>query len=233
MTTPSRTALSLALDEWISAAEHQGVWIYSAAGRIHLSPREARDAVGRNIELRDAVWREAIFAAQQEEHGDLALLFALWLAQPWIGRAGAFIGSRVRADPEDLEAEMTTAFLEELPCTNPDLPGAGDRLLQWTARKAWAAARASVREIPTSDTSTYPEQVNFEAAWELSISPPPRPNGLSAPIRFTGTSKQAEGERLGMLAHHLGLADIVYRARRPSEVRPIGNVFLRGVGAAK
>ncbi|WP_459801990.1 hypothetical protein [Herbidospora sp. RD11066] len=187
----------------------------------------------RNIELRDAVWREAIFAAQQEEHGDLALLFALWLAQPWISRVVAFIGSRIRADPEDVEAEMTTALLEELPNTNPDLPGAGDRLLQWTARKAWASARAGVREIPVPDTSAYPEQVHFDAAWELSISPPPRTDGLSAPIRFTGTSRQAEGERLGMLAHHFGLADIVYRARRPTEGDPIGNVFLRKVGAAK
>jgi hypothetical protein len=143
----------------------------------------------------------------------------------------------LRVDYEDVEAEMVTSFLEGLTTADAGLQGAGERLLKFAANRAWSAARRPIGETPSEDPSRLvaPDDRDLfsRVRWEVEISPPPREQGLSAPLRLTGSRAQIEGERLGMLAHEFGLSDVVYRARRPSEGRPIGTLSLPPLGAGR
>ncbi|MDP9844049.1 hypothetical protein [Streptosporangium lutulentum] len=229
------------IDEWIVSGEHPGLSVNSGTGRVRLTVNQARDAVrgvGGDTGLRDAVWREAILEAQRDAPGDeMGRLFAVWLAEPWMRRALSLISTRLRVSHEDLEAEMVTSFLEGLTAANVELPGVGKRLLKSAANRTWSAARSGAREIATEDPSVFAQLDDLDLfprdGWELEIAPPAREDGLSAAIRFAASPAQVEGERLGTLAHRLGLMDIVYRARRPAEGRPIGTLSLRPVGAAR
>lgn len=229
------------IDKRIVSGGHPGLSVGTGTGRVRLSVDQARDAVrgvGGDTSLRDAVWREAILAAQRKVPEDeMGRLFAVWLAEPWMRRVLSMISTRLRVSHEDLEAEMVTSFLEGLTTTDAELPGAGEGLLKYAASRAWSEARSGAREIATENPSVFAQPDDLDLfprdGWELEISPPASENGLSAPIRFISSPAQVEGERLGTLAHRLGLMDIVYRARRPDEGRPIGTLSLRPVGAAR
>ncbi|GAA3673193.1 hypothetical protein GCM10022224_041820 [Nonomuraea antimicrobica] len=233
-----RSDLFQRIDERIASGEHAGLSI--EFGKVHLTPYQARDAVrglAGDTTLRDMVWREAILAAQREEPGDdMARLFAVWLGEPWMRRAISMVSAWIRVSHEDLEAEMVTSFLEGLTSADAESPGASDKLLKSAANRTCSAVRSGRREILLEDPAILipPDDLDLftRDRWELEITPPGRADGLSAPIRFTASPTQIEGERLGMLAHRLGLQDIVYRARRPPEGRPIGALSLRRVGAA-
>jgi hypothetical protein len=233
-----RSDLFRRIDERIASSEHASLSI--KFGTVHLTAYQARDAVrgvGGDTTLRDMVWREAILAAQREKPGDdMARLFAVWLGEPWIRRALSMISAWIRVSHEDLEAEMVASFLEGLTSADAESPGVSDKLLKSAANRACSAARSGTREILLQDPTVLmpPDNLNLftRDGWELEITPPGRADGLSASIRFTASPTQIEGERLGALAHRLGLQDIVYRARRPPEGRPIGALSLRPVGAA-
>ncbi|WP_329082192.1 hypothetical protein [Streptosporangium sp. NBC_01469] len=241
MALSSWGALLHTIDKRIVSGGHPGLSVDSGTGRVQLTADQARDAVrgvGGDTSLRDAVWREAILAARRDAPGDeTGRLFAVWLAEPWMRRVLSMISTRLRVSHEDLEAEMVTSFLEGLTTADAELPGAGERLLKYAASRAWSEARSGAREIATEDPSVFvrPDDLDLspQDGWELEISPPAREGGLPASIRFTASPAQVEGERLGTLAHRLGLMDIVYRARRPDEGRPIGTLSLRPVGAAR
>ncbi|MFC7642337.1 hypothetical protein ACFQX6_16305 [Streptosporangium lutulentum] len=232
--------LSRMIDEWIVSGEHPGLSVNSGTGRVRLTVNQARDAVrgvGGDTGLRDAVWREAILEAQRDAPGDeMGRLFAVWLAEPWMRRALSDLHSAARKS-RGSRSRNGHLFLEGLTAANVELPGVGKRLLKSAANRTWSAARSGAREIATEDPSVFAQLDDLDLfprdGWELEIAPPAREDGLSAAIRFAASPAQVEGERLGTLAHRLGLMDIVYRARRPAEGRPIGTLSLRPVGAAR
>ncbi|MBA9003026.1 hypothetical protein [Thermomonospora cellulosilytica] len=216
---------------------HPGLPVDTGSDTILLSPGEAREAV-RGSGPREAVWRSAILAAQRgEPDEETSGLFALWLAQSWMSRTLSMITGRLFEDYEDIEAEFITAFLENLRTADPSRPDAGETLLKAASKSAWCLARAHARERPTGDPSVLIAldelDLYSEGGWELEFTPPPRPDRLSASLRFVATPAQLEGERLGTLAHRMGLADVVLRARRPSDDLPAGTLNLRPAGAAR
>ncbi|WP_433327408.1 hypothetical protein [Spirillospora sp. CA-294931] len=215
--------------------QHPGVQIQFEGQWIRLDATQAREAVrGRQGEApyRGAVWSAVIRLAQLG--GEKDQLFAVWLAEPWINRVIQRISLQCPVSGEDLEAEMVTCVLEGLPTADPDDLEAGERVLKSAASRAWKLAMASSRERATAN----PHEVDHSrqhmlvgpfgsGSWELEIQPPSHEKGLSAPIRFTASTPQIEGERLGALAHRLGLADVVRQARRPGPGRPIGRLTVR------
>ncbi|QFG24675.1 hypothetical protein [Actinomadura sp. WMMB 499] len=167
---------------------------------------------------------------------DLAQYFALWLGQPWFVRTIAFVTARLHVDPADVEAALVASFLEELPNSDPDAPGAGEMLLRRASRRVWPEASCGLRDVAVADIDEVARLADLDAVpgegWELEIDPPAGAAGLRAPIRIT-SRRQAEGERVGMLAQDLGLGEIVHRARRLGEGRPVGRLSLRRIGAAR
>lgn len=234
-------ALSRIVNERIESGAHDGLLIDTGNGLVRLTARQARDAVcvsGRDTTLRDAIWREAIHAAQREgPTNETGRLFALWLAEPWMRRTLSMISIRLRVSPEDLEAEMATTLLEGLTTIDADLPGAGEKVLKSVSSRAWSEARSGSRETPVKDLFVFapPKGLNrFPGGrWESKTAPPGHIGERSAPIRLAATPSQIEGVRLGVLAQRLGLTDILDCARRPTKRRLIGTLSLRSTGAPR
>ncbi|WP_019634770.1 hypothetical protein [Actinomadura atramentaria] len=221
------------------AQTHPGVWIDEGGGARHLEPDEARAEVrgdGPSAPLRHLVWRAAIGAAlSRQPDCDLANYFVLWLGEPWIRRAVAFIVSRLHVEVEEAEAEMVACFVDELSRSDPTDHDAGEKLLRAASRRTWREFRRGNREFAFRDMAAFAmkdQLVNNDDGWELEINPPPASRGLRAPIRIKNR-KQAEGELVGMIARDFGLEEIVYRARRLYEGRAVGRLSIRRIGAAR
>lgn len=128
---------------------------------------------------------------------------------------------------------------------DPWAPEVGRQLLRPAINRVWAFAKARIRERPVADIAALaaahlaveaPAQSpvsDWQDGWELWVSPPARSDGLSATVRFSVASERLSSFRLGELAGHLGLGEIVYRARRPSEGSRIGTLSLRPVGGRR
>ncbi|MCX5376782.1 hypothetical protein [Streptomyces sp. NBC_00091] len=232
LTSPAREPVTLAV---------------SVAGSVLLlTPAAARELLytpASDEELRSAVWRQAVVAAQEETapDGEPWRLFAVWLTLPHLYRTVWRAASAFGASHADLQAEAVLALLETLAVLDPDQPAPGSTLAKAASRRAWALARQSAKETRVADIAAIAEarlgpepsiaDLVPEHAWELDIDPLPRPDGLCAPLRFTTSPARVEGERLGALAQGLGLRDIVHRARRPGEGTLIGTLSLRPAGA--
>ncbi|WP_283137498.1 hypothetical protein [Rhizohabitans arisaemae] len=217
--------------------QHPGLLVDTSSGLIRLTPQEAKASIRGNRPY-EAVWRAAILAARHgEPDQELSFLFAVWLAEPWMTRVMSMISSRFRESREDLEAEFVTAFLENLHNIDLNRLDASESLLIAASRSTWALACAARRERPVNDSCDLMARDDLESyaesGWELEFIPPPRPDRLSAPLRFVADSTRIEGERLGTLAYRLGLADIVLRARRPLDDAATGHISLRAIGARR
>jgi hypothetical protein len=236
MTSRKRSALFQMIDTRIGA-QHPELLIQTTSGPALFMPADAIEAVTSGT-FREVVWRAAIVAARQDEpDGERSRLFALWLAEPWLKRVLSMISERFQEPQEELEAEFVAAFLENLPTVDVSCFDPGERLLMAASRSVWALARAAARERPVGDPSEHMAcddlDLYSESGWELEFVPPPRPDRLSAPLRFLSESARLEGARLGMLAYRMGLADVVLRARRPSDDTPAGRLMLRKAGAPR
>lgn len=223
---------------------------------VRLTPEQARAALygpQRDLRARDAVWRQAVAAVRDERDAPVgtalradgpAQTFVVWLALPSIQRTAYRVSCQLGLERQDAEAEMMAALLEAAAVEDPEQPGLGSVLLRRMCGRAWTLARQRVRETPVGDAEAvkaaaddaaadHPEDL-AEDQWEVHIAPPPRPDGLSASIRFTVASAvRIEEQRRVSMARRLGLEDIVYRARRPGEGSPIGQLSLRPAGGAR
>ncbi|MFE9422679.1 hypothetical protein ACFYNO_06940 [Kitasatospora sp. NPDC006697] len=218
-------------------------------GMTRLSPVEARGVLydrSGNRRLADQIWRQSVISAQCEgsSAGDRRL-FAIWLALPAVRGTVYRLATRWRIDRRDLESEVLLALLSALEAADTRAPEIGRELLRHAFRQVWNAARARLRERPMADiersaaahlTAESPDPSlvsDWTDGWELQVSPPARPDGLSAVVRFSVSPERLESFRLGALADHLGLREIVYRARRPGEGTRIGTLSLRPRGALR
>jgi hypothetical protein len=223
--------------------------VTTADGLVRLSALAARRALyGRSadLRLREEIWREAVGAAQRDTGAaGPDRLLVLWLALPAMRRTLYRIAIRWPIDRLELESEALLALLEALADVDPQAQEASHPLLHPAINQVWAFARARIREHPVADVAALaavhlaveaPAESpvsDWQDGWELRVSPPARPDGLSATVRFSVTPERLESFRLGELAGHLGLGEIVHRARRPSEGSRIGTLSLRTVGGRR
>ncbi|QHC29960.1 hypothetical protein [Streptomyces sp. HF10] len=218
-------------------------------GPARISALAARRALyGRSADpqLREEIWREAIGAAQRDTDAAGAdRLLALWLALPAMRGTLYRIAIRWPIDRRELESESLFALLGVLADVDLHAQEVGLALLRPAGNQVWAFAQARIRERPVADVAALAAarlavEVPAESpvgdwrdGWELQVSPPARSDGLSATVRFSVSPERLESFRLGELAGHLGLGEIMHRARRPSEGSRIGVLSLRPVGGRR
>ncbi|MFJ4336928.1 hypothetical protein [Streptomyces sp. NPDC088915] len=223
--------------------------VITAEGPTRLSALTARRVLySRSSDpvLREEIWREAVDAAQCDTGaGGSERLLALWLALPAMRRTLHRIAIRWPIDRRELESESLLALLTVLVDVDPRTQEVGRALLRPTINRVWAFARARTRERPVADVGALaaahlsvesPAESpvgDWHDGWELRVSPPARPDGLSATVRFSVAPDRLESFRLGELAGHLGLGEIVHRARRPGEGSRIGTLSLRPAGGRR
>jgi hypothetical protein len=217
--------------------------VATADGPSRVSAMAARRALyGRSADrpFRSEIWRQAIDVARRDTSvAGADRLLAFWLALPAMRRTLYRISVRWPNDRQELESEAMLALVAALADADPQACEAGRALLRPAINQVWSFARARFRERPVADIAAMaaahlavesPVESpahGWQDGWELSVSPPARPDGLSATVRFSVASGRLESFRLGELAGHLGLREVVYRARRPSEGSRIGTLSLR------
>ncbi|MER7842696.1 hypothetical protein ABTZ03_01940 [Kitasatospora sp. NPDC096077] len=219
--------------------------VTTAEGLTRLSTLAARRALyGRSTDsrLREEIWRETVRAAQRDTGtAGPDRLLALWMALPAMRRTLHRIALWWTIDGRELESEALLALLATLANVDPQAQEVGPALLRPAVNRVWAFAQASFRERPVSDIAALAAAhlamespvSDWQNGWELCVSPPARPDGLSATVRFSVAPERLESFRLGELAGHLGLGEIVHRARRPSEGSRIGTLSLHPVGGRR
>lgn len=223
--------------------------VTTAGGPARLSALAARRALyGRSADpqFREEIWREAARAAQRDTAtAGPDRLLALWLALPAMRRTLYRIAMRWTIDRRELESEALLALLAALADVDPQAQEVGRAPLRPAINRVWTFAWASIRERPVADVAALaaahlaveaPAQSpasDWQDGWQLCVSPPARPDGLSATVRFSVAPERLESFRLGELAGHLGLGEIVHRARRPSEGSRIGMLSLHPVGGRR
>lgn len=213
--------------------------------RCFLDAQQMLDALyaqPRDASLGIAVWRYALVRAQNALNGDDRLL-AVWLALPdlrWSVRKAV----RWRKDRREVESEALLALLEAQQDVDVGDPLAGPLYLAAARSRLFRALRlTAARERPTADiaaiaaarnrVSPFDNEDRDETNWEVHVRPRDRADGLSAVLRFTVSPRRLEGARIGALAHRLGLREVVYRARRPSEGEPVGSLSLVRTGSER
>ncbi len=223
--------------------------VTTAEGPTRLSALAARRVLySRSSEprLREEIWRAAVGAAQRDTGAaGSERLLALWLALPAMRCTLYRIAIRWPIDRRELESESLFALLTVLAGLDPRTQEAGAALLRPTINQVWSFARSHTQERPVADIGALAAaRLSAESpakspvgdshdGWELRVSPPARPDGLSATVRFSVAPDRLESFRLGELAGHLGLAEIVHRARRPSEGNRIGTLSLHPAGGRR
>ncbi|MBS2534367.1 hypothetical protein KGQ20_16475 [Catenulispora sp. NF23] len=186
---------------------------------------------------RRALWSPAVRAAQNDQSPTgQHQLAAVWLALPLLRRAAGKIGTYLPVCRADLESELVTAFLASVAEVDTNDPDVSRWLARAVVNQGWRFAAAGSPERTTADIEAIADQRNLiepmpaelmaENLWELHVTGPAQPDRLAATIRFTTSSAHREGYRLGELASHMGLREVVHRARRPSEGEPIGALQL-------
>lgn len=187
--------------------------VTTTEGPIRLSALSARRALyGRSSapRLREEIWRRSVDAAQRDTGAaGSAQLLALWLTLPAMRRNLYRIANRWPIDRRELESESLLALLTTLPEVDPRSQEAGAALLRPAINQVWAFAGARTRERAVADIGAMaaahlsvesPAESpvrDWPAGWELGVSPPSRPDGLSATVRFSVTPDRLESFRLG------------------------------------
>ncbi|MER5766620.1 hypothetical protein [Streptomyces sp. NPDC001985] len=223
---------------------------------LPFSPAEARETLyGPTADpaLKAALWQEVIRAAkaEREPRGPWRLLL-IWLALPRLNSAAYRVCTRLRASRPDIEAEMVLALLETLEKVAPDASDAADVLVRAARNRAWRYARTTRHPIPVGhieriaqnhdhpgagdpgDTDPEPDPGPWD--WEVEVTHAQGPDGgdsadgLRAPLRFSVSATQLEGERLGSLAGRLDLRTVVSKSRRTRKRRRIGTLSVRPGG---
>ncbi|MFC5724451.1 hypothetical protein ACFP1Z_30280 [Streptomyces gamaensis] len=186
-----------------------------AARRITMDP-EADPA------LRDTVWRRLLRLARQDRSQDpdrFWSLAAIWVMLPGLRRTAGRLAHYSRADTQDISSAVLLGALEALHSTDVALPGLADQL--------WRAASKGGRRLTKDATREYPVD-DLETARRLSGAGLDEPSSAAVPVyrgvphswEETGAGVvRREGERLGAVAHRLGLGATVRTARQCTGTR--------------
>ncbi|WP_162890387.1 hypothetical protein [Streptomyces olivoreticuli] len=190
-----------------------------AARRIALDPEE-------DPARRDAIWRRLVQLGQQDRAGDpdrMWSLVAMWMLLPGLRRTVGRLARYSRADTQDICSAVLLGALEALHAADPELPGLGDLLWRAASSGGWRLAKAAVREYPVEDL----ERAGRHRGARLDESADSgKVVHCGVPGSWTETGAdtvQREGERLGAVAHRLGLGATVSATRLCTQARTIGH----------
>ncbi|RYJ19689.1 hypothetical protein CU044_7536 [Streptomyces sp. L-9-10] len=215
----------------------------NGAEPVRLTAAEAYEALyGPDAapQLSAEIWKAVLGTAldQPDPHGTGKLL-VIWLALPRLTRTVRRICDRLRADQSDVEAEMVVALLEEL--TPPDATSRSsvEPLIKAARTRAWAFARAGLRERP----STLVEDIAQDRAlimagetadvpatregWEVQVDRPDGPDGLRAPLRFRVHPEHLRGYAVTDIVHGTGARKTGHGSRKARSRRRVGTVPMR------
>lgn len=147
---------------------------------------------------RDQIWNELVLRSRRTP--EPWRLAAVWMMLPGLKSATYRISRTTRLDIADLRSAVITGFLEALATIDPARENLGSALY-WTAYNAGRAACRPDRHIEPTD------EIDRIAAY-ITETPTPIHRGI---VTATGhshpTPGQLEGERLGSIAHRVGLTD--------------------------
>jgi hypothetical protein len=167
----------------------------------------------------DAIWSQLVrLASEKKEPWDLA---AVWMMVPGLRR----ICRRCRRygaamDASELEAEAVAGFVETLHAADPDRLALGSWLWWTTYRHVQRAMSRAREETPTADIELVGNLSTCGYDLSRVTSPAPRRIGDAVPVVYelgAGGSASLEGERLGALAHRLGLEQVLNLPVGPAE----------------
>ncbi|MFJ5228793.1 hypothetical protein ACIQBJ_02730 [Kitasatospora sp. NPDC088391] len=215
---------------------------------LRLSPSACRTALygqPRDPALRRAIWRQAVSDARSESRDSAGVrsLLVVWLAAPGMNRQVNRLLDLWRLDRSDLESEAVVGVLAALVEADPDAPEIGGRLIGAGIRQMWMYAGRVRKEVPrvnlgrftrarASTLSGVPYRAQAQL-WELCVAPPQRTARSAETPRPADTSHCLEGERLGALAHNVGLPELAFRARRHEGNRRVAILALRPTGGPR
>ncbi|MBD0711616.1 MULTISPECIES: hypothetical protein [unclassified Streptomyces] len=213
-------------------------------GTLTLSIAEAHAALygpDKNEAFGEAVWRAVIRGAREETGPDGPWqLVLVWLALPRLTGMAHRVCARLRVNRADVEGDLALGLMDALRTAERHHPLPIDHLISTAGNQAWRSARAARSFLPSADIELLARSRvrpghdllgNLDGldtpTWEVDLPSVYRRDRLGAPLRFTGSAEQLEGERVGALADRLGLHDVVRRAVRDKRPRRIGTVSLR------
>ncbi|MFJ3195934.1 hypothetical protein ACIQJX_23340 [Streptomyces griseoviridis] len=133
----------------------------------------------------------------------------VWLGLPGLRRTAARIVRSLRAERDDVEAELVTCYLEALADIGPDTSDPGGQVLRSACSRAWTRWRTVRHERVTDDvegSGGSPMDTDARGSWQAQYDPPANRSGLAAGLRFTVPAHRVEGVRIGALAQAWGLA---------------------------
>ncbi|MBD0676641.1 hypothetical protein [Streptomyces sp. CBMA156] len=213
---------------------------------VRLDPAEARAALWEEPEdtgLRGRIWCRAVALAQ---HDTLSTAIGstevtgwvealVWLAAPRLERFVRQSSPRTRADRQDLESELLSAFVEELAEVSPDDPEVGDRLLRAAVRQGRKFTRGSADEYPNEHVVVIADARDARAAdnGRVPASTAAADTGGAVVVPDPGSPAKVEAVRLAELTDHLGLREVVRRTHRPARGSRVGSLSLRAAGTAR
>lgn len=162
---------------------------------------EARDLTRDTtapLEQRDQIWRELVLRSRRTP--EPWRLAAVWMMLPGLKSAAHRISRTARLDITDLRSAVITGFLETLATIDPHRPNIGSALY-WSA---YTAGRATCRPGRHDEPSDEIDRITAH----ITETPTPVHRGI---VTATGHNHpkpaQLEGERLGSIAHRVGLTD--------------------------
>lgn len=150
------------------------------------------------LDQRDQIWRELVLRSRRTP--EPWRLAAVWMMLPGLKSATYRISCTTSLDITDLRSAVITGFLETLATIDPHRPNVGSALY-WSA---YTAGRATCRPERHDEPSDEIDRI----AAHTTATPTPVHRGI---VTATGhnypTPAQLEGERLGSIAHRVGLTD--------------------------
>ncbi|MEU5158594.1 hypothetical protein AB0G74_03135 [Streptomyces sp. NPDC020875] len=168
-----------------------------------------------------ALWGHVVGRARTEPtapHEQRWTLLAVWLLAPRLAATSRKIARRIRAEHADVCSTMLLGLLEALRGPTPDHPAdTAEHLLRAASTTGWRTPRRDPRER----LADHPEDIRGNR----SLDDPETPCRHAGIVEISAPSqalvRRANGERLGALAHHLGLMPRVRAVRRTRRARPL------------
>ncbi|MFI5616199.1 hypothetical protein [Streptomyces sp. NPDC051567] len=168
---------------------------------------------------RTAVWRHIACHLREESSAGNErnwMLIAVWLLAPRLRGAAHSIARRTGAERADVGSALLQGALEGARVIKGDAAADVEQHLMDAAFVAgWRTGRRGPKETPVGE---------WDMVREEGVPQPMTrtPSGIvSVDLMSRTLAQQAQGERLGALAHRLGLVAHVRQVRRTSRSRPL------------
>jgi hypothetical protein len=183
--------------------------------------------------VREGIWRQVVGLVQEQRGGECEppwQLITVWMVIPALRGTASRLFHRFRVDRSDVQSEMLLAFIEAVHSVDPGHPDLGAFLCRKACSGGWRVRQRVSPEAPVEDIDLAVRSLPAADSNDVFPQGHVRSGGLRAQTSNPASPTQVEGERLGALAHRLGL-DVQQRASG-SERRVVGHLPLRGRAAA-